>query len=118
MISTVKQCKSCPWRIDCVPDRDIPNGYDVELHRGLRRTIVTGLESLSSSVCHIMACHYSKPGDETHCAGWLHNQLGVGNNLGVRVAVMTGRMPMPKIDGDQHDAFEDTLPKKHRRRVK
>ena len=23
----VRQCRSCPWRVDCVPDRDIPNGY-------------------------------------------------------------------------------------------
>lgn len=23
----LKQCKSCPWRVDCEPERDIPNGY-------------------------------------------------------------------------------------------
>lgn len=58
-----------------------------------------------------MACHYSKLGEEFPCAGWLYNQLGVGNNLAVRLAVMSGRLPAPTVDGEQHERFEDTLPK-------
>ncbi len=69
-----------------------------------------GIETLFQNVHHVMACHYSKPGEEFACAGWLHNQLGVGNNLGVRMSVMSGRMPMPEVDGEQHERFEDTLP--------
>jgi len=105
---TVVQCKSCPWRIDCVPDRDIPN-YAPELHVGLDKTIRSGLETMFQKERHIMACHYSKPGEEFPCAGWLANQLGSGNNIGVRLSVMTGSMSTPEIDGPQHETFEETL---------
>lgn len=57
-----------------------------------------------------MACHYSKPGEETFCAGWLHNQLGVGNNIGLRLQAIGGHVPVPVVDGVQHQRFEDTLP--------
>lgn len=105
---TVQQCRSCPWRVDCEPTRDIPN-YDCALaHRLGQTTIRSGLESISSTL-HIMACHYSKPGEEFACAGWLHNQIGPGNNLGVRLRVATGQLPVPEVDGEQHDRYEDTL---------
>lgn len=106
---TVRQCKSCPWRVDCDPERDIPNGYCVELHEGLRKTIASDTR-VSVDVLNIMACHYSEPGVEIPCAGWLHNQLGVGNNIPVRLAVARGRMPVPVVEGEQHKHFEDTLP--------
>jgi hypothetical protein len=105
--TTIKQCKSCPWRVGCEPMRDIPN-YDPELARGLKRTIQSGLSSISDCI-RIMACHYSKPGEELACAGWLHNQLGPGNNLGVRLRVMVGQLPVPEVDGEQHENYEDTL---------
>lgn len=107
---TISQCKSCPWRVDCDPDNDIPNGYSRQLHKGLACTIADGTASLRSD-SKAMACHYSNPGDEFPCAGWLHNQLGVGNNIAVRMKVITGRMPVPIIDGPQHASFENTLPK-------
>lgn len=108
----VKQCPTCPWRVDCDPERDIPNGYSVELHEHLRCTINEGLAAFNPSggTMRIMACHYSKCGEEFACAGWLHNQIGVGNNIGVRIAVSRGRLPVPEIDGEQHERFEDTLP--------
>jgi hypothetical protein len=111
--TVVKQCVSCPWRVDCVPDRDIPN-YNPELHVGLRaKTIRSGLESLAS--CSVqMACHYSKPGKQFACAGWIHNQVGSGNNISVRLAVAHGRLPIPEVVGDQHEAFDDTLPEPRR----
>ena len=112
----MRQCATCPWKVTTVPDCDIPNGYRVDLHKSLRGTIQTGLDSLFGSCLKAMACHYSQPGEEFACAGWLHHQLGVGNNIGVRLAVATGRMPVPEVDGDQHQNFEDTLPKKRRRR--
>ena len=106
-MKTVNQCKSCPWRVGCVPDRDIPR-YRRELHEGLRGTIRTGLDSITSNV-RIMACHYSEVGNEFACAGWLANQLGDGNNIGVRMAVSAGHLPVPILDGEQHKCFEDTL---------
>jgi hypothetical protein len=64
---------------------------------------------------HAMACHYSEPGKEIHCAGWLSNQLGVGNNIGVRLKVMSGAMPVPEVDGPQHMTFQATLRRRKRR---
>lgn len=110
MPDIVRQCPSCPWRVDCVPDRDIPNGYCVELHEALRRTIADGIRF--SSTLNIMACHYSKPGEEFACAGWLENQRGTGNNIMVRIAIMTGQLPVPEVDGPQHPDFDATLPKR------
>lgn len=110
----LKQCKSCPWRVDCVPDKDIPNGYSAALHEKLRATIQSGFSSLTCR--RAMACHYSNPGEETPCAGWLQNQLGPGNNIGARLAVMTGKWPVPEVDGPQHESFEDTLPRRRAKR--
>lgn len=115
---TVRQCATCPWKVGTVPDRDIPNGYCVDLHKSLDRTIQTGLDALFRPSGVAMACHYAKIGEEFVCAGWLHNQLGVGNNIGVRLKVMSGQLPVPEVDGEQHDSFEDTLPKKKRSRSK
>jgi hypothetical protein len=106
---TITQCKSCPWRVDCEPDKDIPNGYCVELHASLRRTISEGVESIDNP--HMMACHYSKPGEEFACAGWIFNQAGVGNNVGVRLRLMRGDLPVPIVVGKQHETFADTLPR-------
>lgn len=109
--STVTQCKTCPWKIGCDPLRDIPNGYSVELHEALRRTIKSGLESLSEPG-RAMACHYAPPDASFPCAGWVHNQLGPGNNIRVRLAVAMGELPRPIVHGAQHETFDDeTLPK-------
>lgn len=32
--NTYEQCKSCPWRVDCDPEKDIP-GYDRKLAENL-----------------------------------------------------------------------------------
>lgn len=108
MIAT--QCATCPWRVDCEPERDIPNGYSRELHEELRDTIAE-----PGSFCQptrIMACHYSPVGTEKPCVGWLAHQLGEGNNLGLRLAVLRGQIPVPKTVGRQHRTFDDTLPEK------
>lgn len=111
---TVVQCKSCPWRVDCEPMEDIPGGYSIDLHKKLRGTCSSGFESampvLNGGPLRIMACHYSKPGEEFACAGWLDNQIGPGNNIGVRLLVSMGKLPVPEVDGEQHETFEDTLP--------
>ena len=107
----VQQCRSCPWRVECSPAEDIPNGYCVELHENLRETIaVPGAINLRTQTQRIMACHYSPVGEEFPCAGWLHHQLGAGNNIWLRIEVARGRMPVPVVSGDQHESFEATLP--------
>jgi len=113
---TVMQCKSCPWKTSTNPMRDIPN-YRPDLACGLRATIATSPEGSIRSLRgdrKVMACHYSTDDKMVHCAGWLHNQLGPGNNIGVRLGMMNGSLPIPKVRGPQHDTYEDTLPEELR----
>lgn len=106
----VRQCRTCPWKVGCDPEEDIP-GYSLELAKKLRSTISDGgIGSLISTERRIMACHYSEEGNEVTCAGWLNNQLGIGNNIGVRMDVIMGRLPVPEVDGEQHEEYEETLP--------
>lgn len=37
-LKRVRQCKACPWKVSTDP-HDIPNGYDVDLHKNLACTI-------------------------------------------------------------------------------
>lgn len=104
-----RQCKECPWKVGSNP-HDIPGKYSEKKHRGLKSTIARTAQ-LYDGPLHMMACHETMPGKELPCVGWMHHQLGVGNNLALRLLVITG-----KIDGDvevvgpQHERFEDTLP--------
>ena len=107
-LKRVKQCAKCPWKKDVNPF-DIPNGYTLEKHRALRSTIADPDNILSTlNGYRAMACHET---DSAHCVGWLNNQLGVGNNLGLRLA-MDECENIDKLQtvGEQHDSFEDTLP--------
>lgn len=58
-----------------------------------------------------MACHESKVGKEAHCIGWLMNQLGPGSNIGLRIEMLGYDLSNVELVGEQHDCFEDTLPK-------
>lgn len=58
-----------------------------------------------------MACHHSNGKDEMYCVGWVNNQLGVGNNIGLRIKMMNcENIGQLKTVGKQHQRFEDTLP--------
>jgi len=104
-----KQCETCPWRVEADP-HEIPNGYSEALHEGLDKTIAK--DTSLGSALNIMACHYSETGKETPCVGWLENQLGVGNNIGLRLWAMKNLRGQHLITiGEQHQCFEDTLPK-------
>lgn len=107
------QCKLCPWRKDVNP-REIPDGYSEEKHRALKSTIAEEDDLsflngfLSSSELKVMACH--ETGD-THCIGWLVNQMGVGNNIGLRLHMRSCENANTiKLLGEQHETFGDTLP--------
>ena len=106
-----RQCKTCPWKVTTDPVRDIP-GYDVKLARKLTATIApaASFEGFGGTQ-QVMACHYSPTGREVHCVGWLANQLGPGNNLALRLRAMTGEFGRFQLDGDQHERYEDTLPR-------
>lgn len=102
------QCEKCPWRVDVDP-HDIPNGYCEIKHRGLSKTIAreNDLSFLGRGI-HIMACHETH---EAHCIGWLINQLGPGNNIGLRLQMMSCENGKNiRLRGEQHETFEDTLP--------
>jgi len=89
---------------------DIPNGYEVAKHRALENTVANGTPSIGAPL-RMMACHKTQVGRELPCVGWLVNQLGPGNNLGLRLAVMRGTVDADvKTVGKQHERFEDTLP--------
>jgi len=104
-----RQCAKCPWRKDVDP-RDIPNGYCETKHKGLKDTIARPGE-VNLGTLRIMACHESKPGKEIPCVGWLANQLGPGNNIGLRMKVSRNpAMADFELIGEQHATFEDTLP--------
>ena len=103
------QCAKCPWRKSTNP-HDIPNGYDVEKHKKLERTIAKpgDLSFLGGGEQHVMACHEEH---EAYCIGWLMNQIGPGNNIAMRLHVRNcTNMHEVRLIGPQHATFEDTLP--------
>lgn len=104
-LKRTRQCAKCPWRVDVDP-HDIPNGYDVEKHRALASTISEGLGSIRHD--RAMACHETH---DAHCIGWLVNQAGPGNNIGLRIRLSScTNADQIKLVGDQHECFEDTVP--------
>lgn len=107
-----RQCAKCPWKKGTAP-RDIPGGYSEEQHRGLARTIAAPgvMRAADLRELRMMACHETPPGAELPCVGWLVHQLGRGNNLGLRLAVLMERVDANvETVGPQHERFEDTLP--------
>lgn len=107
-----KQCAKCPWKVSTNP-RDIPGDYCEVQHAALRRTIAEegSLAGLGGSL-RIMACHETPEGRELPCVGWLAHQLGEGNNIALRLAVIKGRIDADiETVGEQHRRFEDTLPR-------
>ncbi len=104
------QCAKCPWKVTTDP-HDIPDGYCEIKHANLAGTIAEP-GALPTGPLHIFACHETKSGKELPCAGWLSHQLGEGNNIGLRLAVIDGRIDANvKTVGKQHQRFEDTLPR-------
>lgn len=114
-LNRVRQCAKCPWKVSTNP-HEIPDGYTEQMHEALACTIADPDRVQLGGSMHAMACHESPPGEEAHCIGWLANQLGPGNNIAMRLQMMScenGRHI--QLDGEQHERFEDTLPGRHRR---
>lgn len=110
-----RQCKQRPWKVGSDP-YDIPGEYDVEKHRNLRDTIARpgDLRDLGGGI-RMMACHETSVGKELPCVGWLAHQLGPGNNINLRLSVCFGRVDANvETVGEQHQRFEDTLPRRRR----
>ena len=91
---------------------DIPDGYCEIKHAKLSRTIARDGEINIGRDMRVMACHHSIPGQDEYCVGWLNHQLGVGNNIGLRMKMREcENISDMEVYGDQHEKFEDTLPK-------
>lgn len=107
ILKRTKQCSKCPWRTDVNP-YDIPNGYSAEKHCALKSTIAKGVDSSDiGGVIRVMACHETH---SSHCVGWLVNQLGPGNNIPLRVHIMSC-MNVGDIEtiGEQYETFEEMV---------
>lgn len=109
-LKRVVQCAKCPWKKKTNP-HEIPNGYSKEKHCALEGTIAEPgdiLGILTRDPLRVMACHEEH---SAHCVGWLKNQIGPGNNIGLRLRMMTcenaGEL---QTVGAQHQTFEETLP--------
>lgn len=103
------QCAKCPWLVDTDP-HDIPNGYCETKHRALASTIAKpgDLRGALGGPINVMACHETA---DAYCIGWLVNQLGPGNNIGLRLQMMRCENGKSiRLRGEQHERFEDTLP--------
>lgn len=103
------QCAKCPWRVDVDP-RDIPNGYCVDKHAALASTIADPCSLPEANApLHVMACHET---EDAHCVGWLHHQLGRGNNIALRLRMRScTNANALRLHGAQHPTFEATLPR-------
>jgi hypothetical protein len=107
-LKRVNQCAKCPWKVSTDP-HEIPRGYSEDLHRGLACTIAEPGSLRSTG--HAMACHEHPVGEEVFCVGWLAHQIGPGNNIGLRLRMISCENARAiKLDGEQHETFEDTLP--------
>jgi hypothetical protein len=109
-LKRTKQCEKCPWRVDTDP-HEIPNGYCPAKHAHLKVTIADAdnpLDTFFRGKQRSMACHEEH---EAHCIGWLVNQIGPGNNIGLRMHMRScGNVKDVQVFGEQHQRFEDTLP--------
>lgn len=104
-LKRTNQCEKCPWRKDVDP-HDIPNGYSEDKHKALEVTIAKEANPFEKTPN--MACHETH---DSHCIGWLNHQLGRGNNIGLRMQMMSCENASKiRINGEQHETFEDTLP--------
>ena len=107
-LKRVNQCAKCPWRVDSDP-HEIPNGYSEDLHRALASTIAEPGSLRRTG--HAFACHEHEAADQVHCVGWLAHQLGPGNNLPLRIQMMScENAGAIRLHGEQHQSFEETLP--------
>lgn len=106
-LTRTKQCAKCPWKVSTDP-HDIPHGYSEDKHLKLACTIAE--DTSFGRTLNVMACHDSVEGEDNYCIGWLHNQLGPGNNIGLRLKMRAYDLTKVKVFGKQHDKFVDTLP--------
>lgn len=112
-LKRTRQCQLCPWKVSTNPF-DIPHGYSVEQHRALAATIADPENIIGQVISDgtiVMGCHEHESSERVFCVGWLHNQLTTGNNIQMRLAMsQCENIQDLRIDGEQHETFEQTIP--------
>ena len=109
-LKRLRQCEKCPWKVSTDP-ATIPDGYSAARHHELAKTIAVPGALPDGSPVRVMACHEHPIGEEAHCIGWLWNQMGSGNNIPLRLQLLSCENVRDiQLDGAQHVCFEDTLP--------
>lgn len=109
-VQRTKQCEKCPWKKSTDPN-DIPGGYSPEKHARLNVCQAPGTSGIGRPQ-NWMACHESSPRKPYACVGWLVNQLGPGNNFGLRLRAMLGELgdvDVLQVDGDQYDTVDEMV---------
>ncbi len=91
-------CPSCPWRLDATA-QDIPH-FDLDLAEHLAATCPDERGMGPNFGASMFACHQSKEGRETTCAGWMAT---VGHrHPGVRLAVAMNRLDASALRPGEH----------------
>lgn len=108
-LKRILQCRLCPWKKSIDP-ATIPNGFDYGAHKNLiDHRPSEGVFFVKEM--HVMACHHSNDKDNMYCIGWLHNQLGEGNNIPLRIQMRNcENIGEIKVYGEQRENFEDVKP--------
>ena len=114
-LKQTKQCKTYPWKLSTTV-ADIPN-YCLETHKALRDTIADATGNVRDIQCKnitVMTCHKSirslRARSASSCVGWLHNQLGKGSNVPLRIHMMYySNAKEIEIDGEQKNNFDETF---------
>lgn len=87
-------CSECPWQVKAEPGKFPASRY--EQLRSTCRPDAAGIPPLPGSP--MFGCHVGDPGtgEDLACAGWL--VVEGHRHMGVRVAVMDGRLPTEALD--------------------
>lgn len=106
-LKQTKQCSTCPWLVDATV-ANIPN-YQPENHKRLISTIAE--QGIIEFDLPAMSCHHAEDGEPgRYCIGWLSNQIGPGNNIGMRLKMLSCENSRDiQLAGEQVETFEETF---------
>lgn len=83
-------CPSCPWRKSAPAGGSAIPNFNLDLMRGLSNTV-----GPDDAFRPVIACHYSEPGEEFSCVGYV--AVEGWSNLNVRLMMMRKTIDMNAI---------------------
>lgn len=108
MTAPRKQCRKCPWKVGT--GKNIPNGFARDARDRMQR--MTAMPGSLVRTELLMQCHETPETKPLPCVGWLVHQLGPGNNLRLRMALIAGQIDgNVETIGPQHRRPEDVVPR-------